>query len=452
MNVTRENNGPLNATIKIGIQKEDYKSRVEEVLQDYRKKARLDGFRPGKVPSGLIKKMYGKSVLIEEMNKIISESLSRYIMEEKLNILGEPLPSEQKQEPIDWDNQQEYEFAFDLGLAPQVEINFSTRDKIPYYTISIDAKIKDSYKEDYARKLGTFKSVELTEEEELLKGSIRQLDVSGEIIETGILAEETSFSIGAIKDKEIAKIFKGKRVNDTIDFDIKKAFPNETEIASILKIDKDHVSRIGPDFRFNIQEISRFEKAEFNQDFYDKAFGKGSVSSDKEFDEKVEEEIGLLLSKESEARFAIDAKEKMLRKVTMDLPVAFLKRWLITVNEGKVTEEQIEKDFEHFEDDLKWQLIKDQIIKDNEIKVSEEEIKEYAKEFAKLQFQQYGMANIPDDYLTNYAQEMLGKEEESKKIYGRKYDEKVIEFIRDHVKLDNKKVSSEEFNKLYETK
>jgi len=452
MNITRENIDPLNTTIKIGIQKEDYETRVEEVLKDYRKKARLDGFRPGKIPSGLIKKMFGKTVLIEEVNKILSESLSSYITEENLSILGEPLPNEQEQQPIDWDHQEEFEFAFDLGLAPPIEINLSTRDKIPYYTISIDKKIKESYTEEYLRKLGSFISVEQAGEEDLLKGSINQLDVTGEIIETGISVEETSFSLGAVKDKEMVKKCKGKQVNDTIDFDIKKAFPNDTEISSILKIDKDQVSSIGPNFRFNIKEISRFEKAEMNQDFYDKAFGKGNVTSEKEFDEKIEEEIAAQLAKESEFRFAIDVKEKMIKKVKMDLPSTFLKRWLKAMNEDKVTEEQIEQDFEHFENDLKWQLIKDQIIKDNEIKISDEEIRNYAKEDAKMQFQQYGMSNIPDEYLTNYAKEMLGREEDAKKLYGRKYEEKVIEFVKEQVKLDQKKIPSDEFNKLYDQK
>jgi trigger factor len=452
MNITRENIDPLNATIKIGIQKKDYEARVEAVLKDYRKKARLDGFRPGKVPSGLIKKMYGKMVLIEEVNKIISESLSKYITEENLSILGEPLPNEQEQKPIDWDHQEEFEFAFDLGLAPHIEINLSARDKIPYYAISVDKKIKASYKEEYLRKFGSFKPVEQVGEGDLLKGSIKQLDVTGEIIETGISVDETSFSLGAVKDKEMIKKWMGKEVNDTIDFDIQKAFPNDTEISSILKIDKEQVSSIGPNFRFNIAEINRFEQAEMNQDFFDRAFGKGNITSETEYDSKIEEEITAQLAKESEFRFAIDVKEKMIKKVKIDLPSAFLKRWLKAVNDDKVTEEQIEKDFEHFENDLKWQLIKDQIIKDSEIKISDEEIRNYAKEYAKMQFQQYGMSNIPDEYLTNYANEMLGKEEDARKLYGRKYEEKVIEFIREQVKLDQKKVSSDEFNKLYDEK
>ncbi len=452
MNIHREDVDPLNATLKIEIQKKDYEARVEAVLKDYRKKARLDGFRPGKVPFGLIRKMYGKTVLIEEINKIISESLSRYITEENLSILGEPLPNEKEQKTIDWDHQEEFEFIFDLGLAPPIEVILSAKDKIPYYTIAIDNKIKETYKDDYLRKLGSFKSVEKAGEEDLLKGSINQLDVAGEIVETGISVEETSFSLGAVKDKAMVKKSIGKQVNDTIDFDIKKAFPNDTEITSILKIDKDQVPLTEPNFRFTIREISHFEKAEMNQEFFDKAFGEGNVTSETEFDKKIEEEIATQLAKESEFRFAIDVKEKMIKKVKMDLPSEFLKRWLKVVNKEKVTEEQIEKDFDHFENDLKWQLIQDQIIKDNEIKISEDEITEYAKEYAKMQFQQYGMSNIPDEYLTNYTKEMLGREEDAKKLYGRKYEEKVIEFIKEQVKLDNKKVSSDEFNKLYDTK
>jgi len=452
MDITEEKVDNLNAILKIQIGKEDYESRVGDVLKDYKKKVRLDGFRPGKVPVGLIKKMYGKAVLIEEINKIISESISKYLIDKDLKILGEPLPSDKEQKTIDWDNQTDFEFAFDLGLAPEFDMNLSKKDKIPFYEIKIDQKLRDTYIENYTRKYGTFTPVEMTGEKEMLKGSIRQIDAEGNITEKGIYAEDTSFSIEIIKDKKIKDKFVGARIKDVINFDIKKAFPNDQEIASILYINKDDVPALSSDFQFTINEISRFENAELNQEFFDKAFGKDKVKTVEEFEILVEKEIKNNLTREEEFKFLLDVKKNTINKLEIELPVEFLKKWLFRINEGKVAKEEIDKDFEKFEKDLKWQLIKDKIIKENEIKVTEDEALDYAKKVTLMQFQQYGMTNIPDEQLENYARELLKKEEENKRIYEKKYEEKVIEFIKELVKIDLKEVTTDEFNKLFDKK
>lgn len=452
MDITEEKVDNLNAILKIQIGKEDYESRVGKVLKDYKKKVRLDGFRPGNVPVGLIKKMYGKAVLIEEINKIVSESISKYLIDKDLKILGEPLPSDKEQKTIDWDNQTDFEFAFDLGLAPEFDINLSKKDKIPFYEIKIDQKLRDTYIENYTRRYGTFTPVEMAGEKEMLKGSIRQIDTEGNITENGIYAEDTSFSIEIIKDKKIKDKFVGARIKDVINFDIKKAFPNDQEIASILYINKDDVPALSSDFQFTINEISRFENAELNQGFFDKAFGKDKVKTVEEFEILVENEIKNNLTREKEFKFSLDVKEKTINKLEIELPVEFLKKWLFRINEGKVAKEEIDKDFEKFEKDLKWQLFKDKIIKENEIKVTEDEALDYAKKVTLMQFQQYGMTNIPDEQLGNYARELLKKEEENKRIYEKKYEEKVIEFIKELVKIDLKEVTNDEFNKLFDKK
>ena len=452
MDITEEKVDNLNAILKIQIGKEDYESRVGDVLKDYKKKVRLDGFRPGKVPVGLIKKMYGKAVLIEEINKIVSESISKYLIDKDLKILGEPLPSDKEQKTIDWDNQTDFEFAFDLGLAPEFDMNLSKKDKIPFYEIKIDQKLRDTYIENYTRRYGTFTPVEMAGEKEMLKGSIRQIDAEGNIAENGIYAEDTSFSIEIIKDKKIKDKFVDARIKDVINFDIKKAFPNDQEIASILYINKDDVPALSPYFQFTINEISRFENAELNQEFFDKAFGKDKVKTVEEFEILVENEIKNNLTREEEFKFSLDVKEKTINKLEIELPVEFLKKWLVRINEGKVAKEEIDKDFEKFEKDLKWQLIKDKIIKENEIKVTEDEALDYAKKVTLMQFQQYGMTNIPDEQLENYAGGLLKKEEENKRIYEKKYEEKVIEFIKELVKIDHKEVTADEFNKLFDNK
>ena len=367
MDITEEKVDNLNAILKIQIGKEDYESRVGNVLKDYKKKVKLDGFRPGNVPVRLIKKMYGKAVLIEEINKIVSESISKHLIDKDLKILGEPLPSDKEQKTIDWDNQTDFEFAFDLGLSPEFDMNLSKKDKIPFYEIKIDQKLRDTYIENYTRRYGTFTPVEMAGEKEMLKGSIRQIDAEGNITENGIYAEDTSFSIEIIKNKKIKDKFVGDRIKDVINFDIKKAFPNDQEIASILHINKDDVPALSSDFQFTVNEISRFENAELNQEFFDKAFGKNNVKTVEEFEILVENEIKNNLTREEEFKFSLDVKEKTINKLEIELPVEFLKKWLFRINEGKVAKEEIDKDFEKFEKDLKWQLIKDKIIRTSTI-------------------------------------------------------------------------------------
>jgi len=450
MNISKENTDDLNAVLKIRIEESDYSGRVDEVLKDYRKKVQLDGFRPGKVPAGLVRKMYHKPVMVEEINKLVSESISNYLKEEEINILGEPLPSEEQPNEIDWDAQTEFEFDFDLGLAPRLDIYLSQKDKVTMYEIQLEDKMINDTKESYARRMGQMITVEQIEGSELVKGDFMQIDKEGNPIDGGIFTEDTQISMEVVRDDKIKTSFMARQAGDTVDLDIRKAFPNDTEISSLLKIDKATVPEIVPTFRMHIKEISKFQEAEINQELWDMLYGKDEVKSEAEFEEKIREELRTALSKDSEYRFEIDAKKMMLKKMKFDLPVAFLKRWLVLVNEGKITAEQIDEDFHKFEDDLKWQLIRDQIVKDQEIKVEAEEVKSQAKEIARLQFQQYGMMNIPEENLENYAAGMLKNEDEIRKATEKILDNKVIDYLKAAVRVDNKQISVEKFNKLFE--
>jgi len=450
MNITKENVDALNATLKIRIEEADYNERVDEVLKDYRKKVSLNGFRPGKVPAGLVRKMYRTPVMVEEINKLVSESLGNYLKDEEIRILGEPLPSEKQQNDIDWDTQSEFEFDFDLGIAPQLEISLSQKDKIPMYEITIEKKMIDETKDSYAGRMGQMIPVEQIEGSETLKGDFLQIDKDGNPIEGGIQSDDSSLSLEVMKDDKIKTTFTARQAGDQVDFDIKKAFPNETEVSSLLKIDKSAVAEIAPDFRFSIKEITKFEKAEINQELFDKLYGKDEVKSMEEFEGKISEELKAGLSRDTEYRFTIDAKKVMLKKFKFDLPVEFLKRWLLLANEDKFTAEQIAEDFPKFEDDLKWQLIRDQIVKMQEIKVEADEVMQSAKEMALMQFQQYGMMNVPEENLESYAKEMLKNEEEQRKNVERILETKVVGYIKDNVKLDNKQITIEKFNKLFE--
>jgi len=449
MNIVKENTGDLTAVLKVNISEKDYAEKVENVLKDYRKKARIDGFRPGKVPTGLIKKMYGKGIMVEEVNKLISESLTNYIREEKLNILGEPLPTE-NQKTADFDTEKDFEFSFDVALAPEVEVKLSKRDKVPYYEIKVDKKLLETHTDNYARRFGEFKDVEETTDNEMLTGNFIQLDEEGNVKEDGIKAEEVKITIEYIKNEEIKKSLAGHKAGDTVKFDVRKAYPSDSEIASMLRIDKEVAKNVTGDFNFEIAKVQRFDKAEINQELYDKAFGKDVVKTKEEFNAKLTEEIKANFVRETDYRFLIDAKKKFVEKINPDLPTEFLKRWLTVANEGKFTAEQIEEEFPKFEEDLKWQIIKDQIIKDNEIKVEEKDILDAAKEVTAAQFAQYGLANLPDEQLEQYAQEILKKDEERRNLYEKKFEDKVLEFIKDSIKLDTKEISVEDFQKLWE--
>jgi trigger factor len=450
MNIYKEQIDELNAVLNVKLEKTDYDEKVLKVLNDYKKKAKIDGFRPGKVPFGLISKMYRKPVLVEEINKLVSESITKFLVEEKLNILGEPIPHEGEQKAIDWDNDTEFEFKFDLGLAPQLDVQLSSKDKIPLYTIKVDDELIGKYIDSYTQRFGQYDSVEEVTEKDLLKARISQVDSEGNVIEGGIVADDTTLTSDLIKDEKIKKQVMEAKKGQSLIINLKNAYPSDAEIAGILRIDKEKAAAIEGDFKIEITDISRFRKAEINQELFDKVFGEGIIKSEKEFRDKIIEEASKGLKLDSEYRFNLDAKETLIKKFKGDLPDAFLKRWLLLINEGKFTAEQIDQDFEHFAEDLKWQLIKDRIINDNKILVSDEDLKAGAIEFARMQFAQYGMPNIPDEHLIEFSKRMLERDEEKNKIKSKVTEDKIFEFIKTLVKIEDKEITTEKFNKLFE--
>ena len=450
MNISKENIDNLNAVLSITLEKEDYESRVTNVLNDYRKKLSLDGFRPGKVPFGLVKKMYHKPVLIEEIQKIISESLSKYLLEQKLNILGEPLPHKEDSDQIDWDNDVTFNFKFDLGLAPEIEVKVTAKDKYPLYSIKIDKALIDKYVENYRERLGDFESVDSPVEKDVLKAEVQQLDSNNEVLPGGVLVEEANLSIDLIKDDKIKKSVLASKKGDSLTIDLKKAYPSDAEIAGILKIESKNVPNILGNFKVTIKDITRFKKAEINKELFEKVYGPDIVKSEEEFRNKIADDAKEHLKQDSEYRFRIDVKEILLDKIKISLPKEFLKRWLIAINEGKFTEEQVEKEFDSFEKDLKWQLIKDKIVEENKLEVTNDDINRVAKEVAQMQFSQYGMHNVPDEHLEQFAKRMLEKDEDRNNVRSRAVENKVIEFVKSTVKIDEREISSDKFDKLFE--
>jgi len=447
MNILKEEIDALNAVLKVKIDKADYDPKVEEALKDYRKKAAIKGFRPGHAPASLINKLYRKPIMVDEVNKLISESLSKYFVEQKLNILGEPLPSEQ-QKPIDWDVQEDFEFAFDLGLVPEFELKLSKRDKVPYYTIKVDDKLREIYSDSYRRRNGSYKPVEVTAENDLVKATLNELNADESPKDGGVFVEGASISIALVADEDEKKKLIGLKAGDVVTIDTAKSFPNVTDRAALLHITKDKLANVEPLFQATVTETLTFEKAEINQEFFNKVYGEGVVNSEEEFNTKLDEEISKNLVHESDYRLLIDLKDKLINKFKLELPKDFLMRWLVAVNEGKHTREQIETEFPMFEKDLQWQLIRDKVAMENNLTVTEEEIHTFAMDFARNQFAQYGMSQMPDEYLTSYADSVLKKEGEKRKIQEKLLEDKAVTIIREIIKLDEKEVTTDEFNEL----
>lgn len=447
MNILKQEIDALNAVLKLKIEKGDYDPKVEEALKDYRKKAAIKGFRPGHAPASLINKLYRKPIIVEEVNKLISESLSKYLVEQKLNILGEPLPSEQ-QKPIDWDTQEDFEFAFDLGLIPEFELKLSKKDKVPYYTIKVDDKLREIYSNSYRQRNGSYQPVEVTAENDLVKATLNELNDDESPKDGGIYVESASISIALVADETEKAKFIGLKAGDVVTIDTMKAFPNATDKAALLHISKEKLAEVQPLFQATISETMTFAKAELDQELFNKVYGEGVVNSIEEFNAKMDEEISKNLAHESDHRLLIDLKAKLIEKFKIELPKEFLIRWLVAVNEGKHTREQIESEFPMFEKDLSWQLIRDKVALENELKITEEEVHGFAMNFARQQFASYGMGQMPDEYLMSYADSVLKKEGEKRKIQEKLLEDKAVAIIRELVKLDEKEVTTDEFQKL----
>jgi trigger factor len=450
MNITRQNTDELNATMKLSVGKEDYEERVNKTLNDYRRKANMPGFRPGKVPASLINKMYRKSVVADEINKLVGEKINEYLKTQDIHVLGDPMPNETENKPIDWENDTEFEFVFDLGLAPAFDATLSKKDKIVFYEITPDDKMAQNYIDSYTRRYGKFSDAEVVEENELVKGDLAEIDAEGNLVDGGLVSVGASIYLELAKDESEKKAFIGAKTGDVVKFDIKKTFPNNFEIANLLKIEKDKIDEAPSLFQFTVGSISRFEKAELNQELFDKVYGDGKVSSEEEFRNKIDEELNGNLSKDTDYKFHLDSKAYLLKKLSLKLPNEFLKRWVAFANEGKISAEQIEKEFPTFEEDMKWQLIKNKIAKENNIEVQHDEVVAYAKEVTRMQFRQYGINNMPDEQIETYSVSMLKKETEVRKMVDKLLEDKVTAYIKENVTLDTKAISNEEFNKLFQ--
>ncbi|NQU52298.1 MAG: trigger factor [Bacteroidetes bacterium] len=448
MNITRENIDEVNAVIKLLIEKADYEKEVAGKLKEYRQQASIPGFRPGKAPAGLIQKRFGTSVLVEEVNKLISQNLSKFLIEEKLNILGEPLPNDAQQNDFSWETDENFEFIFDIAIAPDVTVTLDKESEFKYYNIAVSDEMIDQQVESAVSQLGQNVPTDVASDNSSVRGNFVQLDAEGNEVEGGIQPENILLAVDMMKDKEIKASFVGSKKDDIIIFDPVKAFENRVEVGHMLNISKEEAEELNSQFRFNVTEILQFEKAELNEDLFKKLYGEETeVKTTEDFRARISEEIATNLTHSSEHKFALDARDTLIEKNEVVLPEVFLKRWLVAINK-ELTIEQIEKDFDPFIQDLQWQLIKDSIAKENELQVSTEEAEDFAKQMARAQYNQYGIYDIPDEQLDSFAKMMFEKPEEKERIYKKLHEDKVIAVVKEKVSLAESEVSQEEFNEM----
>ena len=447
MNIQFECADKINGLMTITIEQADYEEKVTKTLKDYRKKANVPGFRPGMVPMGLIKRQYGTAIKVDEVNRLLGEKLYEYIRENKIQMLGEPLPSD-KQVAQDLEGNGPFTFVFDIAVAPEFKAELSDKDKVDYYEIEVDDKLIDQQVQMFASQNGEFVEAQEWSGNDTLKGDLRQLDAEGNTLEGGITTESGMIMPSYIKGEDEKKKFEGCKPGDIITFNPKKAYPdNDAEVAAMLKVDKEQVKDLESDFSFQVTEIRHYEPAAIDEKLFEKVFGE-EVKTEAEFRQKIADSIKPQLAGNSDYKFMLDVRKYMEEKVgQLTFPEALLKRVMIINNKDK-GEEYVEKNFEGSINELRWHLIREQLVEQTAIKVEDEDLKQVAKQAIRAQFAQYGMSNIPDDILDNYAEEQLKKKENVEQFVDRAIEVKLTNALKQVVKLNVKKVSLDDFNKM----
>ena len=451
MNVSLENIDKVSALLTIKLEKADYQEKVDKSLKEIRHKVQMPGFRKGMVPVGLVKKMYGKSILAEEVNKMISEVMSKYIEENHLHILGEPLLNKDASRGADLATQEVFEFGFDLALAPEFKVEISKDDKVDYYDIEVTDEMVDSQVKMYAQRNGKYEKVDTYADNDMLKGLLAELNEDGTTKEGGILLEDTVMMPSYMKNDEQKAIFANAKVNDVLVFNPYTAWDgNAAELASLLKTDKETAAEMKSNFSFQVNEITRFVPGELTQEIFDQVFGKDVVKTEEEFRAKVKEAIAHQFVSDSDYKFLIDVRKLLTEKVgKLEFADNLLKRIMLQNNPDK-DEKFVDDNYDKSIEELTWHLIREQLVKANDIKVEREDVANMAKEATRVQFAQYGMLNVPEELLENYSKEMLKKQESVEGLVNRVIETKLANALKEQVTLEHKPISAADFNKMFE--
>lgn len=437
----------INGLLTVTIEEDDFKNDVEKELKNYRKRANVPGFRPGMVPMGLIRRQYGNAVKMDVVNNKLSEEVNKYIQDNKINMLGMPLGSE-KQTPVDLEKDAPYTFMFDIAVAPEFDIELSDKDAIDYYDITVDDKLVDQQVDGFASRFGAYQKAEEYKEGDVLKGDLRELDAEGNTKEGGVEVEGATVMPQYLKDDDQKKLFEGAKAGDIITFNPYKAYAGGAEVATLLKVEREKKDDYQGDFSYQVTEVQHFEKHAVDQELFDQVFGKDEVKDEKSFREKIAEGVKQQLATDEDFRFLQDLRKYAEEKVgQLTYPEALLKRVLKENNKDK-DDEFINKNYEASLKDLTWSLIKNKLAEKAEVKVNDDDVKNVAREIARAQFAQYGMQNVGEEHVNNYAEELLKQRDTVNQFAERAVDEKLVAAIKPVVKLNHKEISLEDFNKM----
>ena len=454
MNISFENPDKINGVLKITIEKDDYQGEVDKTLKNYRKQANIPGFRQGQAPIGMIKRQFGMQVKMDVINKILGEKLNGYIIDNKIAMLGTPLPNEAQVEQ-DLEKDGPFEFIFDIAVAPEINIEINGNDEIDHYSIEVDDKLVDQQVDMFRSRAGHYDKVEEYDaaQNDMLKGDLRELDADGNAKEDGIVVEQAVLMPEYIKVEDQKSLFDGAKLGSVITFNPKKAYPeSNAEIKSLLKISDEQAESLTSDFTFLVTEISRFVKAEVNQELFDQVFGEGNVNDEADFRQKVAESIKAQFSNDEEFKFMLDIRKYAEDKVgEVAFPDELLKRVMKSNNQDK-DDKFIEDNYAASIKELKWSLIKNELMEANELKVEKEDVVKVVKDIARMQFAQYGMSNVPEEYLDNYVDKIMKEEKNLESYIERASDIKLAAALKKVVKLNEKTVSLDEFNKIMSEK
>ena len=433
----------LTAVLSLTIEPADYQETVQQELKKIRQKAQIPGFRPGMVPLGLVKKMYGKGVLADVLNRLVGENLQKHIEEKDLHVLGDPMPNDELTKNIDLDNEDTFTFAFDIAVAPEFDAKLNGKNKLTHYTIEVTDEMVDKQVNSYADRFGEYVEVDDVKEGDVLRGLLTEQK------EEGIVKENAILNPQYMKDKKQQKLFAKAKKGDIITFNPMKAYGSEVEVSSMLSITKEQAAGLESDFTFEIQSVTRHQAAKIDGELFAKVYGENAPKDKAAFRTRVKEEIEQNMAEDAKYKFGLDAKEAIMKKMEkVALPEDFLKRWVLNTDE-KMTAEQLDKEFPAMIEQLKWQLAKDQLMKAYDIKVEKEDVEAYAKEVARMQFMQYGLMHVDDKYLESFAQDMLKKEDQLRGIVERVAENKIYEAVKGAAKIEEKTISHEDFGKLF---
>ena len=446
MNIVKENIDELNAVLKVSVTPADYQAQVDHAIKDASKKANMPGFRPGKVPTGLVKKMYGKSIMVEQINKTLNETIHKFIVENQLDILGSPIPSDESEKAIDWDNQKEFQFVYELGLAPQFELKLNGPQKFPYYSIKVDEATIDKHIEDTAKRYGKISPQETVEKGDMLFGDLAELGSDGEILPGGVFRSSSLFLERYAGNPEAEKLI-GLKKDEAIQLDVVALCPEPAERAALLGVEASKLAEIGTKFRFTLKNCSRIQPAELTPELFDKIYTPGEVTSVEQLRQKVKSELETVYKDESDKRFFQDAIEWLKINHALSLPDSFLKRWIQLTNEKPITLEQIEAEYDKYAESLKWQLIENKLIKDNKIEVTQDEAAEHVRALIRQHYQRYNQVQLEESRIEDTVKQLLADDKESRRIYDQIFGTKVVSLLKDKFTLDTKEVTLDEFAK-----